>query len=209
MEWCDYYEKFYDWAESTQISRISGLTGFQESSEVAEIVENIFDTVAASRLVRKAMEEKVRFTAEEVIAMLDYLSEDVIVRTIKTCRSKFTSEQLDTLADYCIDEDVIIQAAKAGGNRYNPYDDEMVEESEPEEGPPKAKDFGLLKGLFVAGAIMDALSPKARSDRCDGNCAQCPAHYGYRYGRWYYGHGHQHGCERGGNGGASGKCHSD
>lgn len=161
MEWC-YYEKFYDWAESTQISRISGLTGFQESSEVAEIIENIFDTTAASRLVRKAKGEKVRFTAEEVIAILDYLSEDVIVQTIKTCRSKFTPNHLDTLVDYCIDEDVIIHAAKAGGNRYNPYDDEMVEESEPEDGPPKAKDFGLLKGLFVAGAIMDALSPKAK-----------------------------------------------
>ena len=28
-------------------------------------------------------------------------------------------------------------------------------------------------------------------------------------GRWYYGHGHQHGCQRGGNGGASGKCYRD
>jgi len=35
--------------------------------------------------------------------------------------------------------------------------------------------------------------------RCDGNCAQCPPHYGYRYGRWYYGHDHIHGCEFGGN----------
>ena len=42
------------------------------------------------------------------------------------------------------------------------------------------------------------------SNRCDGNCAVCPSHYGYRYGRWYYGKGHQRGCERGGNGGASG-----
>ena len=39
--------------------------------------------------------------------------------------------------------------------------------------------------------------------RCNGDCDNCPSHYGYRYGRWYYGHGHQHGCERGGNGGAS------
>lgn len=30
----------------------------------------------------------------------------------------------------------------------------------------------------------------------------CPPHYGYRYGRWYYGHDHVHGCEFGGNKGS-------
>ena len=55
----------------------------------------------------------------------------------------------------------------------------------------------------------DGARRRKHSHKCDGNCANCPAHYGYRYGRWYYGHGHQHGCERGGNGGASGKCYRD
>lgn len=50
---------------------------------------------------------------------------------------------------------------------------------------------------------------RQNSHHCDGNCANCPPHYGYRYGRWYYGHGHQYGCERGGNGGASGKTDRD
>ena len=40
---------------------------------------------------------------------------------------------------------------------------------------------------------------KRHSGRCDGDCANCPAHYGYRYGRWYYGHSHTEGCEFGGN----------
>ena len=44
---------------------------------------------------------------------------------------------------------------------------------------------------------------------CDGDCENCPPHYGYRYGRWYYGHGHQHGCEREGNGGAFGRTYRD
>ena len=47
------------------------------------------------------------------------------------------------------------------------------------------------------------------SKKCNGDCDNCPAHYGYRYGRWYYGHGHQHGCERGGNGGATGRTYRD
>ena len=30
----------------------------------------------------------------------------------------------------------------------------------------------------------------------------CPPHYGYRYGRWYYGPDHIWGCEFGGNKGS-------
>ncbi len=39
---------------------------------------------------------------------------------------------------------------------------------------------------------------------CDGDCENCPNHYGYRYGRWYYGKDHTHGCEFGGNRGGGG-----
>ena len=41
--------------------------------------------------------------------------------------------------------------------------------------------------------------PKKHKGKCDGDCANCPPHYGYRYGRWYYGHDHVEGCEFGGN----------
>lgn len=67
-------------------------------------------------------------------------------------------------------------------------------------------------GLGVAGAVLMGLSMlsedsdngKVDDGHCDGDCANCPPHYGYRYGRWYYGHGHRYGCQRGGNGGAKG-----
>lgn len=42
---------------------------------------------------------------------------------------------------------------------------------------------------------------RKRGGRCNGDCRNCPPHYGYRYGRWYYGHGHTEGCEFGGNSG--------
>lgn len=48
-----------------------------------------------------------------------------------------------------------------------------------------------------------AFSANGRSEKhsgkCDGDCKNCPPHYGYRYGRWYYGHSHTEGCEFGGN----------
>lgn len=45
---------------------------------------------------------------------------------------------------------------------------------------------------------------KKHSGKCDGDCANCPPHYGYRYGRWYYGRHHIEGCEFGGNDGSGG-----
>ena len=46
---------------------------------------------------------------------------------------------------------------------------------------------------------------KKHSGKCDGDCANCPPHYGYRHGRWYYGHDHIEGCEFGGNKGSGGR----
>ncbi|MBO5702108.1 MAG: hypothetical protein J6S71_06685 [Clostridia bacterium] len=46
---------------------------------------------------------------------------------------------------------------------------------------------------------------KKHSGKCDGDCANCPPHYGYRYGKWYYGHDHVEGCEFGGNKGSGGR----
>ena len=60
-----------------------------------------------------------------------------------------------------------------------------------------------IAALFVTGAVIGGISSNHdHSCYCNGDCDNCPPHHGYRYGRWYYGHGHQSGCERGGNGGA-------
>lgn len=55
MDWDQYYEKFYDWTTSTQISRMSSLTSYGASSEVAEVAQEYMDEKAASRLIKKAV----------------------------------------------------------------------------------------------------------------------------------------------------------
>ena len=63
--------------------------------------------------------------------------------------------------------------------------------------------LGFWGTLFAAIAGINAVSRHSErhqhNGHCNGDCANCPPHYGYRYGRWYYGHGHQYGCEFGGN----------
>ena len=72
--------------------------------------------------------------------------------------------------------------------------------------------FSGLALFFVLGSLLSEIpevSHTGHSHYCNGDCANCPPHYGYRYGRWYYGRAHQGGCERGGNGGAYGHCYLD
>ena len=67
MTWDEYYNAFYDWSESTQISRLSSLTDFGPSDEIFEIAQNFYDEKIATRLIRKALNYGVKFTTEEII----------------------------------------------------------------------------------------------------------------------------------------------
>lgn len=93
------------------------------------------------------------------------------------------------------------------------YEDEDEDEDTYESTPKKKKlgFWGALGTLLSSSTSSSSStrsyssesswsSPKKKhSGKCDGDCANCPPHYGYRYGRWYYGHSHSEGCVFGGN----------
>ena len=195
MKWEDYYDRFWDWAESTQISRISTLTDFTSSSEVAEIANEFFDEKNSTRLVKRAMQNGIRFTPAEIIELGGCLTEEVFNEAIRSCRGQFTAEQYEELEGLCFDEDLLETVAKAGGIRREiddpPFEPEIAIVQ------PVRKGSGFFATLL--GLASDAGSRRTHPGRCTGDCSNCPAHYGYRYGRWYYGHHHSHGCEFGGN----------
>ena len=69
--WDEYYEKFYDWAESTQVRNLSGLTSLGSADEVGEIIIELQVNVpAANRLLKKAVEAKLAFSASDLIEFL-------------------------------------------------------------------------------------------------------------------------------------------
>ncbi|MBQ8201532.1 MAG: hypothetical protein IJZ74_07175 [Clostridia bacterium] len=195
MKWNDYYERFWDWAESTQISRISTLTDFTSSAEVAEIANAFFDEKNAARLVKRAMQNGIRFTPAEIIELSGCLTEEVFNKVICSRRGQFTAEQYEELEGLCFNEELLENVAKADG--IHRETDDLPFDSEIAIVQPERKGPGFLAALF--GLASHAGSGRTYPGRCMGNCSNCPAHYGYRYGRWYYGHHHSHGCEFGGN----------
>jgi len=198
MKWKDYYEGFWDWAESTQITRISTLTDFTSSAEVAEIANEFYDQKIASRLVKRAMQNGIRFTPAEIIELVGCVTEEVLHDTIRSRRGQFNADQYEELEGFCFDEDLLEAVAKAGGIKRDidelPFEPEIVIAQPVRRGP------GFLATLL--GIASDASRKPSHPGRCTGDCSSCPAHYGYRYGRWYYGRHHSHGCEFGGNDGS-------
>lgn len=209
MDWDTYYEKFYDWATSTQISRMSSLTSFGASSDVAEVAQEYMDEKAASRLIKKAVAYGVQFTPEEIYDLSGCCNTTAMNELLKASKCTFTQEQLEDLWGTA-DDDVLEIVAKR--NHVTLFEDVEIKDSDAEddvyleESMQSEPKLGFFSKLGLALGIASILDNKKRPHpgRCTGDCANCPPHYGYRYGRWYYGHNHTHGCEFGGNKGGGG-----
>lgn len=105
MTWDEYYDKFYEWAYSTQASRISKLTSFGSHEQVAELVQAFADEKTASRLANKAMAAGVRFVASEIVDMQGYVAKECMNQMVRTTEGVFTQEQVEELV-YSIDDDI-------------------------------------------------------------------------------------------------------
>ena len=125
------------------------------------------------------------------------VAEDEDIVKICTERNLTLPEDLREEEEYEDEEEEEIEEEPL--EEVNIYIDDFVQEPP----APKLGFFGTLAAI-LAGASAGASSNQGRrhNGRCNGDCANCPPHYGYRYGRWYYGHDHVHGCEFGGNKGS-------
>ena len=211
MTWAEYYDKFYDWSESTRISRLSSLTDFGSSSEICEIAQDLFEDKLAQRLIKKALAAGIRFQPDDIMDISILMDKPTLSKLVETSAVPLNREQLEDMY-MLIDDDVFEKALRRSNvDIFSDEDDEEVEKEidtddfEPYEEPaPKIGFFtALALGLGIADH-MDKKKSHKHNGKCNGDCANCPAHYGYRYGRWYYGHHHTHGCEFGGNNGNGG-----
>ena len=223
MTWEEYYEGFYDWAESTQVRYLSKLSTLGFADEVAEIIIELQVNVpAANRLLRKAVEAKLAFSGSDLLEFACINDKELAIAAVRNSAERLTAEDMEYLYGE-IDDEIIIEICKQQNIqlpedlREEDYEDEeeeieeeLIEEVDiyiddfvPEPPAPKLGFFGTLAAIFAGvSAGVSATNGRRHNGRCNGDCANCPPHYGYRYGRWYYGHDHVHGCEFGGNRGS-------
>lgn len=223
--WNEYYEKFYDWAESTQVRNLSALTSLGSADEVGEIIIELQVNVpAANRLLKIAVAAKLAFSGSDLVEFACINDKELATAAVRNSASRLTAEDMEYLYGE-IDDEVIIEICKQQNlvlpedlreeEEYEDEEPEEIEEDEPLDEvdtyvddyypPPKRPGFfATLFGVIAGIDIATGSKQHRHNGHCNGDCANCPPHYGYRYGRWYYGHDHVHGCEFGGNRGSGG-----
>lgn len=109
MTWDSFYEKFFDWSESTQKARLSTLENFGDPDEVVEIAwEYAQDQKLVSRFISNAVDAGVKFSTENIMDILYELSPDVQSKLVLFSQATFNSEQLEELL-YEIDKKTMEQ----------------------------------------------------------------------------------------------------
>lgn len=203
MTWDDYYGGFYDWSPSIQKNYTYRLSDYGSAGEVWEVAQELAfqDEAFATKFLEKALAAGVRFTPDQVLEMMGTVEESVLSKIAERTDVPFDREQLEEI--YMMIDDASFQRISRRA-KINVFDDEPAAYEQPEQVQyilPKKKKVGLFTALaaFAAGSTLAGQVRKKHDGHCDGDCANCPPHYGYRYGRWYYGKGHQYGCEFGGN----------
>lgn len=212
MTWDDYYERFFDLSPSTQKSYSYMLTSYGDAEEVFEVLSEFafYDKQFATRFASKAVDGGVHFSPDHVLEMALLVDKPVLSRMAETAVPAFDAEQLEEI--YMLIDDASFARISKKQNIDIFSDEELEEElSDPEQeddvylvASPQKKPgffstlFAIAAGISLAGGSKE----KRHNGRCNGDCANCPPHYGYRYGRWYYGHNHVYGCEFGGNRGS-------
>lgn len=169
------------------------LSCFTDSEPVYALIDQICSTPT-------------HFTEEDILTLLPNMPDDESInKLVSSTDTRFSENGLNELCDYGVDESLIKKISKQSGI---PYADPYASDEKATYNAPRPKHTGFLSALLMGWALSGNSKPKS-TGKCTGDCAHCPPHYGYRYGRWYYGHGHTDGCEFCGNGGCNGKCNID
>lgn len=213
MTWDVFYERFFDLSLNTQKAYSYKLTDYGPTDEVFAVLSEFafYDQKFATRFLAKALDDGVQFTPDQVLEMPLLIEKPVLSRMAETASPDFDREQLEEI--YMLIDDAAFERISQKLKIDIFADDELEETCEPEPeleeniefDIPQQKKPGFFTTLFavIAGVSLASGSKRKHHNRhCNGDCANCPPHYGYRYGRWYYGHGHVYGCEFGGNRGS-------
>lgn len=207
ITWDEFYDSFFDWAPSTQKSYATHLIGYGPSDEVSKILHEFIwsDEAFAAKFLSKALDAGVHFTPEQVLDFASFFDKPLITRMAQHTSIPFTQDELEEIYSL-IDDAVFEQISKkqnvdifATDSPNEPDAEPDLEDDDIEPPAPKLGFWGALAAIFAGSSLLNGGQRKHHGGHCDGDCANCPPHYGYRYGRWYYGHGHVHGCEFGGN----------
>ncbi len=168
MTWDEYYEKYYAWAESTRIKKLSSIDALGPSDEVTEVMMDLtFEhEEIANRLARKAIEQKLVFKADDIESLINVIDNDLSEKLFVQSADQYLQKDLELLIGV-IDDELLAAEYKKKGYKF-PEELAYMEEADEVE---SAADFidepysdsgnkpgGLFRKLFMAFAVGEGVS---------------------------------------------------
>ncbi len=183
---------------------------------MCEIAQCFSSGNVSTLFIRRALNFGVKFTPDEIVELVSEVYDDIHPELLSSNSEPYTVDHIDKMNIF-VDEE-LLENLRSQTDKHSNHKGAIAGK----QSTLKIV-FGsiwlILKAFFsVIGvvftfiyallAVLFNTNPQHNityNGVCDGDCANCPPHYGYRHGRWYYGHGHIEGCEFGGNKGDGGR----
>lgn len=118
MTWEEYYDKFYDWSENTQVNKLSSVESLGSADEVAEVMMELafHHEDAVNRIARKAIEQKIIFSAQNISDLTLSMDSGLQGQMALQSASAFSEKDIQNL-EGSLDDEIIIKLYKAKGLR--------------------------------------------------------------------------------------------
>ena len=97
LSWEEFYDRFWDWADSTRLNYFRKVETMGSEAEVYEVIESFFEDSDTRKAVRIADERGVRFLPEHVAELVLYLDKELLTIVAKNAIGTYTEEELGML----------------------------------------------------------------------------------------------------------------
>jgi len=114
--WDEYYDKFFDWAESTRIKNLSYLDSLGDSDEVTEVIIELKENRnAANRLLRRAIDEKFKFSGENLGDLFFWdFDKKIVMKALRNSADRLTTEDIEELY-ITVDDEILLEICQKAG----------------------------------------------------------------------------------------------
>lgn len=111
LSWEEFYDRFWDWADSTRLNYFRKVENMGPEAEVYEVIESFFEESDTRKAVRIANERGVSFLPEHVGELVLYLDKELLTIVAKNAIGTYTEEELGMLY-LSIDNDELRELCK-------------------------------------------------------------------------------------------------
>ena len=165
MTWEEYYDKYYDWADSTKIKKLSSVEKLGPADELTDVMMDLtFEHEEISnRIARKAIAQNIVFSADNIETLNCAIDSDLLDKLFMQSASEYSQKDLELL-EGLIDDELLAAGYKKKGYRLPETLSylEEIDDADPDDEFVKELDSnrpgGIFKKLFMAFAIGSGVS---------------------------------------------------